>query len=552
VGPCKAGTQTCNAQGTAYSACTGEVVPAAEACGDLVDNDCDGAVNEAGVGCVCVPGATASCYSGPGGTEGVGQCKAGMKTCNAEGTAFGPCAGEVVPAAESCQTLEDENCSGPMLEGCGEHVWSKLFGDAQAQTGRGIAVDAAGNVLLTGEIAGTADFGGGPLTSAGNDDIFVAKLSAAGDHIWSKRFGNNSNRQGGTDIAVDAAGNVLFTGALSGAIDFGGGPLQSAGSDDIFIAKLSPAGDHVWSKAFGTPAMFESGRMVDVDAAGNVVLGAYIDGPVDFGGGSISTPGLVVVKFDADGNHLWSKAIPMNNSPYEDEVVVDSAGNVFITGQFSATIDHGGGPVTSMGSTDVFVTKLSPGGNHIFTKRFGSASGEGALSMVVDAAGNMLLTGYLYGSGVVGSIDFGGGPLTGGVNNLDVFLVKLDAAGGHIFSKLFGGMEPELSERVAVDDAGNVFLAGIFDGTIDFGLGPMTAMGTGSIYLAKWSPSGTPLWSKHYDSGFSAIAFPVVALATDSAGHLLLTGNFNGTADFGDGPKTSAGSLDILALKLAP
>ncbi len=93
VGICAAGTQTCNAQGSGYGACTGEVTPQVETCMTPGDEDCNGQANEGGTGCVCSPGATMGCYSGPAGTAGVGLCAAGTRTCNAQGTAYGACAG---------------------------------------------------------------------------------------------------------------------------------------------------------------------------------------------------------------------------------------------------------------------------------------------------------------------------------------------------------------------------------------------------------------------------------------------------------------------------
>src|SRR5262249_39227887 len=104
VGACKAGLQTCNAQGTGYGACIGEVDPVAEDCATPVDDNCNGQTNE---GCSCVPNTTTSCYSGPAGTQGVGICKAGMQTCNAQGTGYGACMGEVLPAVEDCTTPQD-------------------------------------------------------------------------------------------------------------------------------------------------------------------------------------------------------------------------------------------------------------------------------------------------------------------------------------------------------------------------------------------------------------------------------------------------------------
>jgi hypothetical protein len=113
VGPCHAGTRTCNAQGTAWAPCTGEVVPLPEelCTTPLEDDDCDGEVNESTV-CICTPGSRRGCYTGPQGTQGVGVCLAGEQSCNAAGTDWDACLGEVTPRAESCANAADDDCNG--------------------------------------------------------------------------------------------------------------------------------------------------------------------------------------------------------------------------------------------------------------------------------------------------------------------------------------------------------------------------------------------------------------------------------------------------------
>ena len=117
VGLCVGGTKSCNSLGTQWSSCVGQVVPQPETCLTAEDDNCNGQTNESGTGCVCAPGSTASCYSGPAGTAGVGSCVAGTKQCNSMGTDWGACVGEVLPAQESCLTPWDDNCNGQTNEG---------------------------------------------------------------------------------------------------------------------------------------------------------------------------------------------------------------------------------------------------------------------------------------------------------------------------------------------------------------------------------------------------------------------------------------------------
>ncbi len=89
---------------------------------------------------------------------------------------------------------------------------SRRFGPA-FESATSIAVDNLGDVLVTGSFLGVVDFGGGPLSSKGGNDIYVLKLSSAGEYLWAKVFGD-PDTQKGLDIACDLSGDVLVSGVV--------------------------------------------------------------------------------------------------------------------------------------------------------------------------------------------------------------------------------------------------------------------------------------------------------------------------------------------------
>jgi hypothetical protein len=549
IGACKEGTETCLADGSAFGPCEGEIVPAAETCASLDDEDCDGSVNEEGAGCACLPSSVTSCYTGPGSTEGVGLCAPGTQTCSADGTSLGPCVGEILPAPESCQTAADENCSGPALEGCGEHLWSKAFPGMSSQEGSKVAVDGAGNVIVVGSLTGSADFGGGLLTANQSYDTFVAKFDPAGNHLWSVRMGG-VEYEFATGVAVNAAGDVYVAGAYFTSTDLGGGLLTSAGQYDMFLVKLSGAtGAHVFSKSFGGPS-YDEASDIAIDAGGDVFVTGSFKSTINFGGGVLTaTPGgyadIFVAKLNGSGNHVWSKSFGAAGIDNPEGLAVDPSGNVLVTGYFEQTVDFGGGPLASAGVEDLFILKLSSaGGGHVWSKRAGSASYERGVDIASDVSGNVLVTGYF-----AQTIDFGGGVLTSGANH-DAFLVKLSPAGAHEWSKSFGdAVGYESGVAVVADSASNVILLGGFSESIDFGGGALTGEGSVDTYLAKFNAGGAHVWSHRYGSSDYDHAQDVAVGPMDT---LLYTGGFIGTVDWGGGPLVGDADLDAFLVKLAP
>jgi hypothetical protein len=245
----------------------------------------------------------------------------------------------------------------------GGHVWSKRLGGTSSDVPLGIAVVDGGNIAITGYFQGTANFGGQNLTSAGVNDIFAASYDSTGRELWSKAWGNTADDRG-TSIAIDGQGSVIVTGSFTGDVDFGGGRIPNSGGSDIFLVKYSSNGMHQWSRSYGTTATLgDIAYAVAVDGANNVLLTGSIVGAVDFGGGALATNGsydVFIAKFRSDASHLWSKRA---GALYDDHgwgIAADSTGNVFSTGDFYQSINFGGGALVNEAGTDSYVVKLSP------------------------------------------------------------------------------------------------------------------------------------------------------------------------------------------------
>ena len=146
----------------------------------------------------------------------------------------------------ACRLTMDRDRSVAALFGTPGHTrWVQQIGGTGWDVGTGVAVDGEGNVIAVGTFSGSLMVGGRTLTSAGEDDVFVVKLDGiTGSVVWARRFGGFSY-ESGKGVRTDAANNIYVVGDFFNPVDFGGGELGSANEFDVFVLKLTPAGDHV-------------------------------------------------------------------------------------------------------------------------------------------------------------------------------------------------------------------------------------------------------------------------------------------------------------------
>ncbi len=175
------------------------------------------------------------------------------------------------------------------LDSSGNWLWAKKAGGTSGDYVNGIAVDASGNSYVTGYFNTSATFGSATLASSGSYDIFVAKLDSSGNWLWAKNAGG-TDYDCGNSIAVDASGNIYVTGGFEGTATFGSTTLTSNGDSDIFIAKLDSSGNWLGAtKTGGTDTVVSYG--IAVDASGNNYVTGFFYRTATFGPTTLTSSG---------------------------------------------------------------------------------------------------------------------------------------------------------------------------------------------------------------------------------------------------------------------
>jgi len=290
----------------------------------------------------------------------------------------------------------------------GTCLWAKQAGSALApDVGYAIALDNADNCYITGYYLDTIDFGSQKLYPLGWDDMFIAKYDANGNFQWAKRYGGGENDDG-KGIAVDASGNIYASGYFWGNASFDSYNLSSAGWGDVFTAKFDQSGTCLWAKKGGGTGD-DQGTAVCVDNSGNVFSTGFFKGNATFESNNLTSAGIediFIAKYDATGNLLWIKQAGNTGTDIGYAITADNAGNCYVTGYFNGTITMGSYTLVSSGANDIFIAKLDPNGNYIWAIRDGGVLNDIGYGLVLDDAGYLYNTGSFEGFATFGSVEF--------------------------------------------------------------------------------------------------------------------------------------------------
>lgn len=535
--------------------------PAGAPCSQNGGSLCDGQ----GACVACVPLSQRPCYGGPANTLGVGLCAGGMQTCGPGGTWDPTCIGQVVPAADDCNTLGDESCGTGT---CG--AWSKRFAPDRASP----PAYGSGMVVVAGMYRwydGVVDFGSGVTLPAADSttpgSMYVVALDEVdGSALWARSFtlsyGAWSTQYHPDDAAVLTTlihpnGNVIIAGAFDGVIDFGQGPLTSgAGWPDpgqqsntkAFVAAFDQDGASLWSAAYQWGGSYNGMGVVDA------VLGADVDANGDLwlagGASKVLARTSHLLKLAPDGTELAHLAVPAFQigandaqdiavSPNDDIVVVGTQSGFTpfcssvgsgVTGGYVAWLDSG---LTCVGDLPLPVTL-----NRV----------------AIDSTGSAIVAGSIFGTKTIG------GQTYGTTGTVDAFVAKIDAAHDLAWVRTYGGAAMDEAIAVQVLSNDDVLVMGTFSGSANLGAGTVTSAGSNDYFLVRLTADGTHVSTrtfggssneavnvKSYGTGFRA-----AGLSLAPSGHIFITGTTPGPIDFGLGNLPTINFSDSVISRISP
>uniref|UniRef100_UPI00261D0EF7 T9SS type A sorting domain-containing protein n=1 Tax=Flavobacterium sp. TaxID=239 RepID=UPI00261D0EF7 len=407
---------------------------------------------------------------------------------------------------------DNENIFFAKYDSNGNYIWAKAILAIDFHcVSKSLALDDDGNLYITGYVDGNVDFdpsnGIANLGLGGIGQNFIAKYDNNGNYLWAKLIGGRgSNDANPLLLALDNANNIYVSGSFVDTKDFDPGAgtanLTAVGGDDIFIAKYNTNGDYLWAKALsGTDD--EVVNSMALDNSGNFYLTGRFSGTSDFdpgvGTANFNCMGwvdLFIAKYDGNGNYLWTKTIGGPDYEMGCSLALDSNDNIYLTGDFSPSVDFDPGVGVAIISEDpnggTFIAKYDTNGNYIWAEAINYSFP--ILDLELDNNNNIYISGNF-----TDDTDFDPGIGITSFNtedtNWNLFLAKYDTNGSYLWAGPLasGKFDHKVIQSLASDDTGNIYLGGNFLSTANFNVSTgtynLTTLNNHDMFVAKYNMS---------------------------------------------------------------
>jgi len=461
---------------------------------------------------------------------------------------------------------------GATLPQAGDVQWARVFGTGHKDFAQALAADPQGNAVIAGTYRGWGErleMGGEPLpdhsveTEADLPDLFVAKFSPSGAHLWSRGFGGSASTVGAGSLVVDGEGGIYVVGSYWGWPELGTGRLPYSGEDACFLMKLSASGETRWVRPFVGGLRCGDWRLAT--ARGRLYLLAHMQAPVDFGGRVLSGGSrarAALVRYASDGTLEEARTLGDENAfAVGQALAVDSQGSVLLALQLDGRLPLGDLLLEPATEASVLV-KLGPDGGYRWHKVFSDATrpeGPEGVNPLLDVrvgAGDMVLV-----SGAFRRPFTFAGRTWAAVEPaawFEAFVGLLGSDGEerwvHV-SRSEGFRAMAAARSLATDEAGRFYVVGELNGAFSFcghrissgQDSPGTSTGPWNLFTAVLDAQGRCLWARDYTAYGQALSPARVALAPGRG--LFLAGFFYG--ELAEGP-VNARWYDGFLFRLEP
>lgn len=424
--------------------------------------------------------------------------------------------------------------------------WVATGGGAKNDKTRAVTFDREGNVFLAGETTDDGTFGDVKRAGLGGTDFFLAKVSTEGRFLWVRSLGGSLVDRG-YGVAADAAGNAYVTGHYQSTdAQAHGQTLPNAGDYDIFVAKYDAAGTLLWLRTAGGKG-YDYGHGIVIDSKGDIIITGAVAGEAKFGdvtvnAGSTTRP-IFCAKYDAAGTLKWVRTTGGKFSGSGHGLGVDGKDAIYIGGSGGGAGNLDAVTLESKSQAGI-VLKLSPEGEGVWAATLPGVPSAGFHEITVDTAGRTWCAGMFKGV-------LNGGPVqTTGDKDSDGVLAHFSPEGKLVWSHVIQGPAVDYCLGVATDHTGRCFVTGEFSATATFAGQTLTSQGATDIYTAALDEKGGLEWLIPNGGPKGDNAY---CMAWHPSGRLVFSGSCGTPVTFGEQIVTLPGGTDaygaVLRLK---
>lgn len=325
-------------------------------------------------------------------------------------------------------------------------TFQRTYGGSKDDYGNEVLQTPDGGYIIGGT---TLSFG------AGEEDIYLMKTDSLGDTLWTRTYGGTADDYIGSIQPTMDSGYIIV------------GTIFSGGSGDVYLITTDCSGDTLWTRTYGGTDCDWGESVQQTSDNGYIIL-------VSTSSYGLGYNDIYLIKTDSLGDTLWTKLYGGNSAEYGRNIQKTIDGGYIIAGQ---TGSYGAG------NWDAWLIKTDSCGDTIWTRTFGGTKEDYAYFVQQTSDSGYVAVGLTYSYG------------PGTPDSANIYLIKTDASGDSIWTRVFGGTNQDGSISARQTTDGGYIITG---GTFSFGAD------SGKMWLIKTNSSGDTLWTRMYgDKGWS-------------------------------------------------